>query len=234
VSRAKTYTNFSVLLCVCFSFLGLFILPFLLSESAKFEFNFLNNRFLVGSLYSLVCLLGLVAVYYPKKCQNTFAFRESAALESKSRTGEGSDLIFEGHHPNCKKFDRNRIKIHGFVFCSACAGLLMGAILALIGTMLYFFCGTPFPPADLRILLVGTAAMLLGLGQFVFRSYVKLIVNSVFVVGSLLMLISADSIGGSLLIDLYVLGLIVFLLLTRIMLSEWNNRKTCLECGNCY
>ena len=31
--------------------------------------------------------------------------------------------------------------------------------------------------------------MLLGLVQFVFRSYVKLIVNSLFVVGSLLMLV---------------------------------------------
>jgi len=103
----------------------------------------------------------------------------------------------------------------------------------MVGTMLYFFFGTPFPLANLGILLVGSGAMLLGLVQFVFRSYVKLIVNSLFVVGSLLMLISADLISGSLLIDLYVVGMIVFLLLTRIMLSEWNNRKICLECASC-
>ena len=229
----RTFTNFSLILCILFSVVGLIILPFLLFQSAKFEVNFPYSKFLVGSLYSLVCLLGIVAVFYPQKCQNTFAFRQNATLESKSRTGEGSDLIFKGHHPNCRKFDGNRIKICGFVFCSACLGLLIGAIFAMIGTMFYFFFGTPFPLANLGILLVGSGAMLLGLVQFVFRSYVKLIVNSLFVVGSLLMLISADLISGSLLIDLYVVGMIVFLLLTRIMLSEWNNRKICLECGSC-
>jgi hypothetical protein len=206
----KKYTNFSLLLCVCFSVLGLVILPFLMFQSAKFEVNFPNGRFLVGSLYSLVCMLGIVAVYYPKKCQNSFVFKENATSESKSRTGEGSDLIFKGHHPNCRKFDGNRLKICGFVFCSACAGLLIGAIFAIVGTMLYFFFGTPFPLANLGILLVGSGAILLGLVQFVFRSYVKLIVNSLFVVGSLLILISADLISGSLFIDLYVLGIIVF------------------------
>jgi hypothetical protein len=213
--------------------MGLIMLPFLLFQSNKFEVNFLNSKFLVGSLYSLVCLFGIVAIFYPQKCQNTFTFRQNATLESKSQTGEGSDLIFKGHHPNCKKFEGNRIKIYRFVFCSACLGLLIGAIFAMIGTMFYFFFGTPFPLANPGILFVGSGGMLLGIVQFVFRSYVKLFVNSLFVVGSLLMLISADLIGGSLLIDLYVVGMIVFLLLTRIMLSEWNNRKICLECGSC-
>jgi hypothetical protein len=131
----KKYTNFSLLLCVCFSVLGLVILPFLLFQSVKFEVNFPNYRFLVGSLYSLVCLLGIVAVYYPKKCQNSFVFKENATSESKSRTGEGPDLIFKGHHPNCRKFNGNRLNICGFVFCSACVGLLIGAIFAMVGTM---------------------------------------------------------------------------------------------------
>jgi hypothetical protein len=230
---AKTLTNFSLILYVCFSVLGLAILPFLLFQSAKFQVSFPPRSFLVGCLYSLVCMLGIVAVYYPKKCQNTFSFRKNVALQKNSQLGKGSDLAFEGHHPNCRKFDGNRTKILGFVLCSACTGLLLGAILALIGAASYFFFGTIFPLADLRILLVASVAMLLGMAQFVFRTYLKLIVNSLFVVGSLIMLISADLIGGNLLIDLYVLGLIVFLLLTRIMLSEWNNRKTCLECGSC-
>jgi hypothetical protein len=232
VPEAKKSTNFSLVLCVCFSVLGVAIIPLILFQSAKFEVNFPNGSFLVGSLYSLVCLFGIVAVYYPKKCQNKFAFKENVALENNLRD-KGSDLAFKGHHPNCRKFDGNRIKICGVVLCSACSGLLLGAILALIGTVLYFFFGTTFPSADLRILLGGSVATLLGLAQFVFRSYLKLIVNSLFVVGSLLMLISTDSIGGNLLIDFYVLGLIVFLLLTRIMLSEWNNRKTCCKCGSC-
>jgi hypothetical protein len=230
---AKASTNCSLVLYVCFSVLGLAILPFLLFQSVKLQVNYPQSSFLIGCLYSLVCMLGIVAVYYPKKCQNTFSFRKNFALQKNSQLGKGSNLAFEGHHPNCRKFDRNRTKILGVVLCSACTGLLLGAIVALIGAALYFFFGTTFPLADLGILLVASVAMLLGMVQFVFRNYQKLTVNSLFVVGSLILLVSADSIGKNLIIDLYVLGLIVFLLLTRIMLSEWNNRKTCLECGSC-
>jgi hypothetical protein len=230
---AKTSTNFSLFLCVCFSVLGLAMLPFVLYQSVKFQVNFPQSSFLIGSLYSLVNTLGIVAVYYPKKCQNTFSYRKNVALQENSQLGKCSDVAFEGHHPNCRKFDGNRTKILGVVLCSACTGLFLGAILALIGAALYFFFGTNFPLADIRILLVASVAMLLGMVQFVFRNYLKWIINSLFVVSSLIILVSADSIGRNLFIDLYVLGLIVFLLLTRIMLSEWNNRKTCFECGSC-
>jgi hypothetical protein len=233
VSRTKTSPNFSIFLCMFLSVLGLIILPFLLLQSTKFELNFSSRSFLIGSLYSLVCVLGLVAVYYPKECQKTFSFRENVTPVKNLKLGRGSDLAFEGHHPNCREFDKNRVTIFGIVQCSACTGLLLGAILVLTGASLYFFFEVAFPLADLRILLAGSVAMLLGTGQFVFRTYLKLAVNAFFVVGSLILLVSADSIGGNLFIDFYVLGLIVFLLLTRIMLSEWNNRKTCRECGNC-
>jgi hypothetical protein len=233
LAGTKAAMKFSLVLCVCFSVLGLIILPFLLLRSAKFEVNLPNDSFLVGSLYSLICGLGMVAVFYPKKCQNTFAFRENVISKRDSRTGEGSNLVFRGHHPECGKFDGNRISVRGFVFCSACAGLFVGALLALIGSVLYFFVGVAFPLDNFGVLLIGGVAMFLGLVQFVFRSYAKLVVNGLFVVGSFLMLISADLISGRLFIDFYVLGLIVFLLLTRIMLSEWRNRKTCLYCGNC-
>jgi hypothetical protein len=232
VSASEVSMSFSLILCVCFSVLGLIILPFLLLQSATFEANFQYGGFLVVSLYSLVCLLGILAAFYPQKCQNTFAFRDFN-LEHKAQTGEGSDLIFEGHHPNCRKFNGNRINVCGSTFCAACAGLFVGAILGLTGIVLYFFFGFAFQVSGLGLLSIGIVAMLLGLVQFVFRGYVKLVASSLFVVGSFLMLISADLIGGRLFIDLYVLGLIVFLLLTRIMLSEWTNRKTCLECGNC-
>jgi len=138
--------------------------------------------------------------------------------------------MVKGHHPNCGTFEGNRIKIHGTVFCSACAGLLLGGIFSLVGTALWFFLKVPLFAADLRFLLLGGGAMLLGLAQFIFRGYLKLIVNALFVVGSLITLVIADLVGKSLYIDLYAIGLIVFLLMMRILISEWNNRRVCLEC----
>jgi hypothetical protein len=58
-------------------------------------------------------------------------------------------------------------------------------------------------------------------------------VNALFVVGSFVSLVAADSAAQSLLVDFYVLGLIVFMLWFRILLSEWRNRQVCLACGRC-
>ena len=58
-------------------------------------------------------------------------------------------------------------------------------------------------------------------------------VNALFVVGSCIVLVAADLAARSFLVDAYVLGLIVFMLWFRILLSEWNNKKTCLMCGRC-
>jgi len=76
--------------------------------------------------------------------------------------------------------------------------------------------------------------MLLGLVQIMFTGYLKTIANMVFVVGSFVTLVVADVLSKSVLVDLYVLGLIGFLLWFRILLSEWNNNRICQTCGSCF
>jgi len=185
-------------------------------------------------LYSVICILGIFAVFYPKKCENTFMFKKHMELR---RYGDhpvlSETMQFKGHHPNCKEFSTNRIKIQNAVLCSACTGLLVGAMGTLIGTLFYFFIGFTLTQADPKFLFVGDAGMLLGLVQFKFGGYLKLMVNALFVLGSFITLITADLLGKSLFIDLYVLGLIVFLLLTRILISEWNNKRICVKCEGC-
>jgi uncharacterized protein YggT (Ycf19 family) len=46
-------------------------------------------------------------------------------------------------------------------------------------------------------------------------------------------LASVDFLTQNLLIDLYALFLIVFWLLTRILVSKWNNNRVCLSCEFC-
>ena len=76
--------------------------------------------------------------------------------------------------------------------------------------------------------------MVLGLTQIKFAGFAKVAVNVVFVVGSFVTLAEADVLGGSVLVDAYVLGLILFLLWLRILLSERNNRRTCQMCHWCF
>jgi hypothetical protein len=76
--------------------------------------------------------------------------------------------------------------------------------------------------------------MLAGLAQIRLGGYVKMAMNFLFVIGSCVSLIAVDVVGQNLLIDAYMLGLIVYMLWVRILLSEWNNKRICLDCGHCF
>ena len=216
------------------SILGLAIIPVLLQQSNKPLSDVAFNRLLIGSLYTVLCLLGISAVFYPRKCEESFIVRTQSKTSKNPRIEPASKSVpLQGHHPDCEEFSANRIYLRQYVLCAACTGLLAGAIISLTVALFYFFIGIEFMPADSRILLIGYAGLFAGLGQFKLSGYAKMIANLSFVLGSLITLIIADLEGGSLLIDLYVFGLIVFLLLTRILISEWNNSRTCVKCETC-
>jgi hypothetical protein len=194
--------------------------------------NYAFTSTLIGLLYTATCVLGIFAVFFPQKCQRTLTFGKHIQ-SSGDQTFGPMKLQFKGHHPDCPKFSANRIKFRNKVLCAACSGLLVGGVIALSGGILYFFFGYYFLWSDLRILLVSDAGLLLGLFQFRFAGYVKLTVNALFVVCSLVTLVVTDLLSKSVFIDLYVLGLIVFMLFARILLSEWNNKRTCNKCEQC-
>jgi hypothetical protein len=112
--------------------------------------------------------------------------------------------------------------------------LLIGAIIALVGVFLQFFVGLSLVWGSGWLLIAGEIGMGLGLAQIKLAGHAKVISNMVFVVGSFVILAEADLLGGSLLVDFYVLGLIVFLLWLRILFSERNNRRICQTCQSCF
>ncbi len=120
------------------------------------------------------------------------------------------------------------------MFCAACSGLLIGAVTALTAGVLYFFVGINMAVGVVWLIALGEALMTIGLVQIKFAGYIKTSVNAGFVVGSFLTLAGADALGESILVDFYVLGLIVFLLWLRILLSEWNNERICGMCKSCF
>ena len=232
--QSKSSSDFFLKFSVTVSIFGIIFMPMLLLQSDKYQIDFPFTRILIGLLYAGICLLGISAVFYPKKCEKTFMFGKHGKLGVYGDHADLSKKIrFRGHHPDCEKFSANRIEIRKTVLCSSCAGLLVGAMSTFVGNLFYYFVGFVLIPADPRILLVSNAGMLIGLIQFKFGNYLKLIVNALFVLSSFLTLITVDLLSKNLLIDLYVLGLIVFLLLTRIALSEWNNKRICAKCEAC-
>jgi hypothetical protein len=188
------------------------------------------RRPLISTVYAVIGVGGIIAVFYPNKCRTMF--KKPVASTGLSRPS-ASTVEFEGHHPNCENYSANRITIRSWVLCAACSGLLMGAIAAITGVAAYSLGLFSLAGGSFWVCAVGEGLMLLGLVQIKTGGYVKFAVNALFAVGSAIVLIEADWAGQSLLVDVYVLGLTVFMLWIRILLSEYNNKRTCTSCGRC-
>lgn len=210
---------------------GLALLPLLLLQPTLQADQLSFRRPLIGAIYSVVCIVGIAAVFYPSKCSMAL---EKPNVSSPSKSLSAPSVQMKGHHPDCEDFMANRITIKGKAFCASCSGLLIGAIVAMAATILFSLGFIDLGAGGFWVLLVGEVLMLMGLAQIKAAGCIKMAVNALFVVGSCLILVVADSAGQNLLIDGYVLGLIVFMLWFRILLSEWNNKRTCMRCGRCF
>ena len=185
----------------------------------------------IGSVFALICILGIIAVFFPRKCAQSFGPLTNEA--QMNLVTSNASIMLKGHHPDCKEFSPHVIKVGDMVFCAACAGLLLGAVTALAGAFVYFIVGIDFGQTSLLAVLVGDAGIILGFVQFRFKNFVRLIVNAAFVLSAFLVLVEIDTLAKSFFTDIYVLLLIVFWLLTRIQISKWNNRRICIACQTC-
>lgn len=188
---------------------------------------------ITGSIFALICIFGVVAVFFSEKCSKMFYMHKG----EKSTKTNAENLYppnvfpkFKGHHPNCEGFSAHVICMNGHVLCAACTGLFVGAIIALIGNFLYFFAGWNMRPIGLLIVLAGQIGIFLGLIQFKFKGYFRLTVNALFVFASFLVLVGMNELSQNLFVNLYMLLLIIFWLLTRILISQWDHWRICHKC----
>jgi hypothetical protein len=219
----------SLMFLTMVSAVGLVLIPVLVLQPNLIHVQVSIRHGLVGTLYLVICVSGVSAVFYPAKCKNLFGKSQNPLTQSSKPS-----VQIRGHHPDCQNYSANRIKVVGQVICAACSGLLIGAVAVFIGTILHFFVGLEIVWSSIWLLVLGETSVLLGLAQIRFAGYVKMLINLIFVVGSFVTLVETDLLGGSILVDLYVLGLIVFMLWFRILLSDWNNRRICQACQLCF
>jgi hypothetical protein len=230
----NTRLNFILPFAIGVSLFGLFTtLMFAFYPSLAIQDNFLWRKPLIGLLFTLICVFGIAAVFFPQKCSETSHSQQTEKqpiLETENRNFHEISINFKGHHPDCGRFSAHVAKIKGHVFCAACTGLLFGAFIALTATALYFFAEWNVVGVGLPAVLVGQIGVLLGFVQFKFKSHFRLAVNAFFVFACFLTLAGIDKLAESIFIDLYVIALIIFWLLTRILISQWDHWKICHTC----
>ena len=218
---------------IAVSFFGLFLVATLAINPPTIEENLPWRKPVIGSIFGSICVLGIIAVFFPKQCS---AMSHSAkgdrdlSSNEKNLDSHESTPDLKGHHPDCGSFSAHVVQTDNKTFCAACTGLLLGALMALAGTPIYFLGYWHIEQNGLLAILVGTLGVGLGLFQFRFRSLVRLVVNTFFVLGAFLALVGIDKIIQSLLADFFLIVLTVFWLFTRILLSQWDHWRICYTC----
>ena len=195
------------------------------------------RRPIVGTFFSIVCMLGIIAAMTPSKCSEVFHFKGRGKREENNEESENRQkeiLIFRGHHPECKNFGAHTFRICNKTFCAGCVGLALGAILSLFGSALYFFFKLSFMSNHLVAFWIGFVGVSCGLLQYHLfdwgKSSVHLSVNVVFVFGVFLLLMAVDGITQSVIVDCYLIAVSFLWIYTRIVLSQLDHKRICRAC----
>jgi hypothetical protein len=213
-----------LLFCISVSLFGMLLITMWAIKPSISSDSISWRKPLIGSLFSLICILGIFAVQFPNECSEAFHFREAVPRSVSRRILTGS------HHPDCQRFSPHVVRIRDRARCAACSGLFLGAVIALVGAILYFFIGWQIEGAGFLPVIIGVLGVLTGFLQSKFRAGVRLTLNSLFVVGAFLCLAGIDQIAQNLAVDLFLVMLIIFWILTRIQLSRWNHYRICYDC----
>lgn len=194
---------------------------------------------LVGSIFLVICFLGLLAVVYPGRCSRMIGIgkREQNASDASCKSGDlgKEEITYNGHHPSCDSYSSHVFQVDGKVLCVGCTGLFLGGIAAFVGALLYFFTELHPWQDDLLPVWIGTAGLVLGLLPLSLRVIpwrpFRAFSSAFFAFGAFLVLAGVDRAAQSVSLDLYLIALIIFWILTRIRISQWDHERICRFCN---
>ncbi len=236
----KPYKAFDALLPHCFigvSLVGLCLLAAFTFNSPTSTSEFQFRRQFTGSIFGAICLLGIIAGASPSRCSQVphLARRRSTGSNKTRQDSAGeTPVMFRGHHPTCGNFSTHIFHLGGKAYCAGCVGMAVGAVISLLGIFTYLYAGLHVMGAGVAVFWLGFTGVTSGLlhNMFGLKSGLpRVFLNIMFVLGAFLLLIGIDVVKGNLTIELYLLTLIVYWIVTRTVLSRWEHRKICRACG---
>jgi hypothetical protein len=238
MTAPKRKSNFAVI-SLLISLLGLGLLPFLmLNPPPSFYLPWQNQ--IIGIAFSGICILGIIAGISPTHCGRPQKNKKNATIEETGNdqpTPTSDSIQKRGHHPTCTNFVSHVVQLRSRILCAGCTGLVVGALLAVIGSTLFFF-GNLILPSPLFFFLLGWGCVALGLLQhFIYqvfhvnRGEIRLLVNVVFVFGAFLLLATLMQLTASWILGAYLIVLILYWIFTRIVMSRRSHQRICAQCG---
>ena len=237
--RSKRSSNLLPLIFLGVSFIALWLLPLLIIGVSTGGPTLPWERQIVGTIFMVILLLGTLAGITPTHCSRLMQFRsklKEPGLHRPSMDNNGDEIKVKGHHPTCGQYSTHVIQIGTKTYCTGCTGLVIGALIALVGSGLYFFFELPIPGV-IVVFWVGILGIAIGLLQhIIYRllkvnwSVVRISINVFFVVGGFFLLASVVEIASSLVLSMYLLLSIIYWVFTRILMSKREHHLICTGC----
>ena len=235
--------NLTVVSLVSISLIGLIVASMLIFFTSAAQ-DLPWRRPIISSTYALICILGAVTVFFPKKCSRIInpenwhtaseILQKDSQLDPKKTTIIFGFKLTHGHHPNCEGFYDHEFQVGNKTFCAGCTGLLIGALVSLVTVSAYFSSQVQIDKIAIPLIGFGSITVLIGLLTPVFiavRSALRLAVNALFILGMSSILVGADTLLHNIQIDVYLISLDVLWLTTRISVSQLSHEKICANCA---
>lgn len=226
------HPNLVLVFLLLVSIFGLLLSTFFVFYPSLPEDNFAYRNLTIGTIFGMVCILGILAALFPSSCLAISRLWKRNRYDKQ--TSNMHETTLRAHHPSCVNYSTHVLRIGKINFCATCSGLLVGAIIVLFGTGSYFFGSLSIGDPTILV-LIGAAGVALGLLQSALPTFsgglARFFASISFVVGTFLMLVSIDKAVNNISIDLFFVALSVLLILTKITLSQRDHQRTCSNCS---
>ena len=236
------HRNLTIFSLVGVSLIGM-ILAFVLVSYTPTSQDFSWRRPVIGSIYALICIVGAIAVFFPKKCSRIVYLKNwkttpttpynTSQLDERKTTDLFGFKLTHGHHPNCERFSDHEFQVGKKTFCAGCTGLLIGALISLVAVSAYFLSQVQIDRVAIPMLGFGFTAIPVGLLIPILAingRAARIAANAVFILGMSSILVGADTLLHNIQIDIYLIALDVLWLMTRISISKLNHERICANC----
>jgi len=228
--KTETKLPFMMKFALLVSLFGLSTVLLMMAHPPKVPADLFPRKPLIGSAFLAICAAGTAAALSPRKCSAPFDNhlpKEASINEQKIVSSVSS----KAHHPACGRFSAHTIRFRDNSYCAACSGLVVGAFLAVAMSVAYFFMGLSVAGFSLLCMAIGPLGLLVGFIQFTLKGWVRSVANAFFVFGTSLIVIGTDQHIGNFFVDVYMMGLVVFWIMTRITISQWDHARICSICN---
>jgi hypothetical protein len=234
-----------LLFLVFVSFSTLCLIAMIAFLSPHVSDDFALRRQLTGLIFSVLCILGIIAVFFPQHCSRSPHKERSISERSDSSLQREGDLqksswiggisVTHGHHPLCHPYRQHELVFGKKTLCSACMGLFCGALISLAGAWYVFLQQFPYNLPDGIVFTLGAVWIVFGLAPYVIANPLgpvrRFSFNALMIVGMLLALVGVDGRAQSFALNAFLIGFFVFVLFTRISLSQDKHEQICATCG---